>query len=177
MRVGLLPLREGTVGDRVVFSFLQEAPLSLAEGVHIAGPVAVEGHVVRVGEGQYVVTLRGRARLQLACDRCLRPVERDVAWAATQEYAEQILPGSDVYPCTPEDVDLLPLVEETLYLEVPARVLCREECLGLCPRCGHDLNQGPCGCEAADVDPRWEALRRLVPDGWSDKEEDDGGGT
>ena len=42
-------------------------------------------------------------------------------------------------------------------------VLCREDCKGLCPHCGKDLNEGPCGCEPRQIDPRLEALKKLLP--------------
>jgi uncharacterized protein len=68
---------------------------------------------------------------------------------------------SDVYLLEPRatTVDLRPALREEWLLAVPAFVQCREDCKGLCPRCGADLNQGPCGC-APEIDSRWDALRR-----------------
>ena len=45
---------------------------------------------------------------------------------------------------------------------VPATLLCREDCAGLCPQCGADLNAGPCGCEQEEHDPRWDALKSVA---------------
>jgi uncharacterized protein len=59
------------------------------------------------------------------------------------------------------------MIREELILAVPEYVLCREECRGLCPRCGKDLNEGPCACRP-EPDPRWaalEALKHMGPDG------------
>ena len=54
------------------------------------------------------------------------------------------------------------MVRDALVVGQPVRVLCRPDCLGLCPSCGADLNLGPCGHGRDEpVDPRWEALRRL----------------
>ena len=50
------------------------------------------------------------------------------------------------------------LVEADLILSLPSKVLCREDCRGLCPHCGKDLNEGLCGCKPKTVDPRLEAL-------------------
>jgi uncharacterized protein len=68
---------------------------------------------------------------------------------------------SDVYLLEPRatTVDLRPALREEWLLVVPGFVLCREDCKGLCPRCGADLNQGPCTCET-EIDTRWDALRR-----------------
>jgi len=68
---------------------------------------------------------------------------------------------SDVYMLEPRatTVDLRPALREQWLLAAPGLALCREDCKGLCPKCGADLNLGPCDC-APDVDPRWAALRR-----------------
>lgn len=56
-------------------------------------------------------------------------------------------------------LDAAPQVWESLLLLLPSKVLCRDDCAGLCPNCGADLNDGPCDCKNADTDPRFEALR------------------
>ncbi|HLK10121.1 MAG TPA: DUF177 domain-containing protein [Candidatus Binatia bacterium] len=58
-----------------------------------------------------------------------------------------------------KEVDLTPLVHEQIILALPTRPLCREDCRGLCPRCGTNLNAGPCGC--APAMPRLAALSGL----------------
>ena len=50
---------------------------------------------------------------------------------------------------------------ELLELEFPRKILCREDCRGLCPHCGHDLNLGPCDCKP-EIDPRWEPLQAIL---------------
>jgi uncharacterized protein len=61
-----------------------------------------------------------------------------------------------------EEIDLTPLVHEQIILALPTRALCGEGCRGLCPRCGANLNAGPCGCPAAPADPRLAVLHTLV---------------
>ena len=58
-------------------------------------------------------------------------------------------------------LDLRPAVREEWLLAAPAFVLCREDCKGLCPRCGADLNEGPCSCTKTEIDPRWASLAAL----------------
>lgn len=58
-------------------------------------------------------------------------------------------------------LDLAPQVWESVLLLLPSKVLCREDCAGLCPRCGADLNEGPCSCEGEEGDPRFEVLRQF----------------
>jgi uncharacterized protein len=64
------------------------------------------------------------------------------------------------------ELELGEMVREELILAVPPYVLCREDCRGLCPQCGNDLNEGPCSC-SPEPDPRWaklEALKQQRPD-------------
>ena len=59
------------------------------------------------------------------------------------------------------EIDVDEIVREQILLAVPARVLCVEDCKGICATCGTDLNAGDCNCESQDVDPRWAALKSL----------------
>jgi DUF177 domain-containing protein len=58
-------------------------------------------------------------------------------------------------------IDLDPIVKEQVLLALPVSVLCRDECKGLCPQCGQDLNEAECGCERKVVDPRLAVLRTI----------------
>jgi uncharacterized protein len=59
------------------------------------------------------------------------------------------------------EVDLSPLIREQVLLALPTRPLCREDCLGLCPHCGINLNHAECDCASPNLDPRLEALRSI----------------
>src|SRR2546422_5373463 len=96
---------------------------------------------------------------------------RDVAVTGVQTCALPIslfsadpdaLEDPSSYPLAPDatEIDLRPAVREELLLAVPRWVVCRDDCRGLCPRCGKDLNPGPCGCPPA-VDQRWKGLAAL----------------
>ena len=58
-------------------------------------------------------------------------------------------------------LDVREVAREQVALLAPMHVLCSESCAGLCPTCGGDLNVTTCGCESEQIDPRWEALKRL----------------
>ncbi|HLI79557.1 MAG TPA: DUF177 domain-containing protein [Candidatus Binataceae bacterium] len=60
-----------------------------------------------------------------------------------------------------DQIDLSPLIREQFLLSLPTRPLCREDCRGLCPRCGINLNNGECSCSEETADPRLAALRNL----------------
>ena len=58
-------------------------------------------------------------------------------------------------------IDVDEIVKEQILLAVPTRMLCREDCKGICPECGIDKNTGECQCVTDDIDPRWAALKNL----------------
>jgi len=122
----------------------------------VAGPVTLSARVYRSGDN---VEVRGevRAALELACDRCLAPVLREVG-AELRVYAER-RPSRDrrsEQESREDDlgivyhdgrfVDLTEEVRQLVLVEVPWNVVCREGCRGLCARCGADLNPGSCAC-------------------------------
>ena len=106
------------------------------------------------------------------CSRCLTPFDREIRAPFTLS-VHRVEGDSPVWTEEGEDettrllpratvrLDITDDVRSALLLALPIRFLCREDCRGLCPRCGVDLNQGACDCAPLNVDPRWEALRGL----------------
>jgi uncharacterized protein len=130
----------------------------------LAEPVRVTGRLQPAGEGRFYWHAKLAARVTETCRRCLEPVqvtvEADVKALFTQD--PDALDDPDSYPLPPDamEVDVASAVREELILAVPQYVVCRDDCRGLCARCGHDLNAGPCGCAPA-TDLRWQALAAL----------------
>lgn len=91
------------------------------------------------------------------CRRCLVPVQGTLN-VDVQELFESNPRDGESYALGHDRVDLEPLARESLVLDLPLAPLCRDDCRGLCPTCGADLNQGPCECPVEVVDPRWAAL-------------------
>jgi uncharacterized protein len=134
-------------------------------------PPFVDGRAIRAGQD---VRLRGeiKAEISAQCDRCLNkvviPVEIpfDLFYAPAELGHDQIGERElferdlDFAVYENDQIDLDELVLEQLELSLPSRVLCREECRGLCPQCGADLNIEQCECNP-QIDPRWRALADL----------------
>jgi uncharacterized protein len=98
------------------------------------------------------------------CRRCLTPVG-GVVEAPVQELFERRPVEGETYPLAGDEVDLEPMVREAVLLALPLAPLCREECLGICPTCGADRNEGMCACVPDERDPRWAALDILRGEG------------
>jgi uncharacterized protein len=93
------------------------------------------------------------------CRRCLGPAEGSLR-VEVRELYERHSSGEETYPFDGDQLDLEPLARDAVLLELPQAPLCTEDCLGLCPRCGVDLNRSPCNCPP-ETDPRWAALDSL----------------
>lgn len=117
--------------------------------------------------------LRAVARLQ--CSRCLAshevPIEFDFSESCALTQIDEPLAYTQVVDedepapipiLDGETVALSELVRQLLVLNLPTRSLCRPDCRGICAHCGADLNQGKCGCEGEETDPRLAPLRELL---------------
>jgi len=131
------------------------------------------------GEVSFLRTQRGilargelHTDLKLTCSRCLSVFDYPVDIAFEEEYIQTI----DVTSGLPIEssgepgsftidehhiIDLSEAIRQYALLAAPIKPLCDEECVGLCPECGRNLNHGPCGCPVRAVDPRWSKLINL----------------
>jgi len=91
------------------------------------------------------------------CRRCLGPVSGQLAVEFCELFEDTPRDGES-YQLRLDTIDLAPLAREAILLDLPLAPVCAPDCAGLCPVCGADLNDGPCGCAPASVDPRWAAL-------------------
>mgnify|MGYP006293640685 CR=1 FL=1 len=116
---------------------------------------------------QHGILVQGQLETEIdqACVRCLAPFKL----TATLEIEETFrLPGSppdeEILYAVDEDglLDLTPLVREKCWLAIPIKALCTEDCQGLCPQCGTNLNVEQCSCDTSQIDPRLAALKELL---------------
>ncbi|HXE58925.1 MAG TPA: DUF177 domain-containing protein [Gemmatimonadales bacterium] len=128
-------------------------PLFEGLGIELVGPLAVHGRLQATGSDEYFWRGRLTGRVRLECRRCLVEITHAVEAEVSALFSADPDAADDpsVYPLAPSapEVDVSAAVREELALAVPAYALCREECAGLCPTCGADLNAGPCRCASA----------------------------
>lgn len=143
--------------DDPIWSAADPRPL---EAVH------VEGRFSSAGNGRFYFSGRFSGAVKLECRKCLTEVTRDVSeeahflFAPTDDPTTEDDPDVFTYDPGAHQIDVKPAVREGWLLSVPAFAECREDCKGLCPTCGADLNDGPCECEPVTTDARWESLRQ-----------------
>ncbi|HEX5707759.1 MAG TPA: DUF177 domain-containing protein [Pyrinomonadaceae bacterium] len=159
-------------GEWLAHTYPEDALALDEEQVRLAGETHVRARASRKGDE---VRLAGEitATVEAQCDLCLRafqvPLELRFETAFTpseleNERAEHMeLLGEDLDTSVYEDgeIDFDEVVREQILLGLPTRLRCREDCKGLCPTCGADLNTSECGCRTEEIDPRWAALASL----------------
>lgn len=159
---------------------LEKGPLSWREEIprennpwsdtdlRLVRPARADLYAVYTGDHGVHLTGQLEATLRLECRRCLNEVPTDVQVELDllfdPEREEEGAEGVYPYESNGRRLDLKPALREQLLLEVPGYPICREQCAGLCPKCGIDLNEDECDCTLREPDPRWDALRELNPE-------------
>ncbi len=140
--------------DLSALDFYGECPL--------AEPVQVQG-VVRNRAGLLELDCEAVTNCHLHCASCGKAFERVLTvpiqfLLATELENEE---DEDILLLQGTGLELDPVVTDEVIFAMDTKSLCREDCKGRCPRCGKDLNEGPCSCKP-EIDPRWAALSALL---------------
>lgn len=130
----------------------------------VSEPVLAQGVVrntagVLLMKGSVTTTIHG------ICDRCAAEFTRDIDFpidvVLVTELASEENEDEWVFPLVGDSADLDDIVRTVFVLNLDSKLLCKEDCKGLCPRCGKNLNDGKCTCEK-ELDPRLAALRQFL---------------
>ncbi len=147
---------------------METQPALLGLDANFSGPVHVRAHLDKSSR-QLLLRTEVETTGRFQCDRCLEEFQRAVgaAYAIVYVYNPADAAGVDeeeVQVITPEttSIDLGEDVRQMIVLSIPLKLLCREDCRGLCPHCGKNLNAGACGCTESTLDPRWNPLKSLL---------------
>ena len=130
----------------------------------VSEPVLAQGVVrntagVLLMKGSVTTTIHG------ICDRCAAEFTRDIDFpidvVLVTELASEENEDEWVFPLVGDSADLDDIVRTVFVLNLDSKLLCKEDCKGLCPRCGKNLNDGKCTC-GKELDPRLAALRQFL---------------
>ena len=122
-----------------------------------------------VNEGNRVFAMRGEGEvvLRIPCSRCLEPVEVPIHVEIEDEIdlklsdEERARELNEQFYVSGYNLDVDRLVGNELTLNLPMKVLCREDCKGICNRCGTNLNYGTCDCDTRSLDPRMSVIQDI----------------
>lgn len=122
----------------------------------ITGKVTSESGII-------VLKANIKTKLKMKCSRCLEafiyPVDIDIEERFTTD--ESLFDEEDVTVVSGDVIDITEIAQESIISSLPIKRLCKDDCKGLCPVCGCNLNYTQCDCQKEDVDLRFEALRSL----------------
>ena len=164
MMLGLSKIIE-TPGASVPFSTSVDlSDLCYGVSYPVTEPVIAEG-MVRNTAGVLVMTGSVRTCLHGTCDRCASEFDREIDFpidvVLVTELANEENEDEWVFPLEGDSADLDDIVRTVFVLNLDSKLLCSEDCKGLCHRCGKNLNNGPCNCQK-ELDPRFAALKQLL---------------
>ena len=152
-----------TPGKRMDFQFALDLSDLEFDGRRPASrPVAVEGEVRNTAD-LLELELTARTTLDAVCDRCGKgfPLEKEIEYRCMLAEELQNEESDEIVLLEDGKVDAGDLARTAFILGMDSKILCSEDCKGLCPRCGADLNLGPCSCKR-EPDPRLAALASLL---------------
>lgn len=170
-----LDLRPLLAGDRLL-EIDYELPLvidsedvgSFLYGVDFPSPMKVKGDITNTA-GYMRMTLNASVAYRTECARCLAPVTGEFTFSLEKTVApRELLDDHDEDKIDDfaiiEDgfLDIDAQLRDQLEMEFPSRFLCKDDCKGLCQRCGRNLNEGTCDCGKDEIDPRLAPLKRIL---------------
>ncbi len=164
MHINLAVLFSQTVTDvRVDHEFGFEEITFGSDIYGIKSPIQVHMSLSKLGSDDYLATGSIETTLTIPCNRCMDDVIKKVNSDFTKEFKTNPHEDEEELQEYLEGVvlDLEKLVLDEVYMNVPMKVLCSEDCLGICKSCGRNLNHTTCDCEDDNVDPRLAGLKDL----------------
>jgi len=148
---------------------------NLPDNLVLRQPLA--GHIKLTKSGEAIlVTGNLHTALSLPCTRCLTPVDVPVSVEIEEIFTPTVEVTTGIKLKIEEDadpatlisdahvLDLSEVIRQNLYLDQPSKVLCRPDCLGICPQCGQNRNEVACTCADDPIDSRWADLLAMKDD-------------
>ena len=163
MKINLINLLNGERDSLSIDYTLDLSNLIYSSYNPIKEPVSIKGRLYSKSYVLYL-DLKIEFRFYGLCDRCTDEIEKDFTITVNKIIVEELqnIDNDDDYIVVDNQIlDLDELVNEEISLSLPSKILCSDECKGLCPKCGTNLNVNKCDCKG-DVDPRMAALLQLL---------------
>ncbi|MCE5286928.1 MAG: DUF177 domain-containing protein [Pelosinus sp.] len=165
MKVNVAPIKK-VLGPKVSFEFVTTAKeFADSEFIWADGDIKVIGEAVNTGrELELSGTILVAAALK--CDRCLEEYTASIEIPFAERYREddtkEPLEQAGLSYYQGDEIHIDQVVLENIIMAEPLKRLCKEECRGLCPYCGINLNHAVCACNHQEVDPRLAVLQQLL---------------
>lgn len=123
-------------------------------------PVHISGDLTYTGKS-FILALNCAATVATVCARCMKDISVDIEFSVNETFIRRADDSADDIDVTffdNNEIDTDETVMNAFYMNLTGKYLCKPDCKGLCSKCGADLNEGECGCDKEEIDPRWQAL-------------------
>lgn len=158
----LIDVNNLTVGDSLEVMFADVVEVPVVDGKSKAD-VNVKGTLTHIGN-EYIFKGKVTAVLSLNCDLCLNTYNTKLTRDMYEIYSKESNSEKEIWNFSEKTIDLKPAVITNILLSMPMKAVCSDDCKGLCPICGHNLNESDCGCETGNINPVFEKLKNLFDD-------------
>lgn len=164
MLINIAELFSQTVTDVTVDHTFKYEEIAFGSDVYgIKSPICVHMALKKLDKDDYLATGSIVTTLTIPCNRCMEDVIEEVKADFTKEFKTIVYEDEEDFHEYLNGVilDLEKLVLDEVYMNIPMKVLCSDDCLGICKSCGKNLNHTACDCEDDNVDPRLAGLKDL----------------
>ena len=131
------------------------------DGVKLSTPVRLVGKLFNIG-GCIEFNSNASFEISYLCDRCLSESTKILSFDISERFKKTLDLADDQNPdiiCfSGNEIDISEVIINNIFMNIPSKLLCCEECKGLCPVCGKNLNEGECSCDTRTSDPRFDVL-------------------
>ncbi|AUS09275.1 DUF177 domain-containing protein [Laceyella sacchari] len=165
MQISLHKLNQAKDGQLVIRETvaLDTMPGEVPGLIRLA-PVEVEARVTRLDPHLIEADAEEESKATFTCSRCLQEFETPVHVKWTELFTDEAhraveTEEQEIHYFEGNELDLSPYIREALMLQLPYIPVCREDCKGLCPKCGVNKNADSCNCQVEKIDPRLAALQ------------------
>lgn len=136
----------------------------MGDNYHFLSPIKINGTISNNSES-FILTADCFAKVKTRCSRCMKDIVVDIEFPLSenliQDSGDEFV-DDDVIVFDGTSFDLDDIVLDDFLMNTSGHYLCNDDCKGLCPKCGIDLNEGECNCSDNDVDPRWAGLLDIM---------------
>ena len=154
----------GKTGESMEVSFSEnvENTMGYPDVVCFSEPVVIKGVLTNTKKG-ILFEADGNTEAVYLCSRCLERVKVPIQFNINEMFypSGSVENEKEAETFCDDEMDLTDVIQRSILENLPMKVVCKEECKGLCPKCGKNLNEGDCDCNDTEFDPRLESLRTL----------------
>lgn len=161
MHISLRETTRKSISKDIDFAYHADNLVYNNEEIKTLEPVKVTG-IVSITEGVADVKLTATTKLLQTCSRCLEEFEKDLHLEIDETISGNIEENEELVPLTEDGVlDLRDVVNNSIFESMPIKILCKEDCKGLCQNCGMNLNLAQCDCVIEEEKTGFSALKDI----------------